>query len=510
MSQRKPEHPGHSRRAVLRALGLGLPAVAACNKPYMTTNPPGPYTSTLPTGSTGETGVVGTTDTATTPPTEDRTPEPTEPWQGMGPDDRTAFPMGVQTGDPTDTSLVVWTFCPGATQLTLHVALFDGTTWQAVQPITVGVGPDGYVHHTLGALPADQPLAVQFVDAKGAASAIGSARTAPSPDALVEVYLGATSCLDQSHGEFPSLDEVRTLGRLDAMLWLGDTVYADGNVALEDYRALWQEQLSKSTFQRCFAEVPGIWSWDDHEVGNNWDPQSIDPTQLDNAVTAFHETVPLPDEVRTTRTLWRSLRFGATVELFVLDCRGERHFDEGHYVSPQQLQWLMESLSASDAVWKVVATSVPITDMPPLWDVAEAHLDRWDGFPGTQRADLLAHIRDSQLSGVFFVAGDLHQTTVSRVDPPGGAGEGLLEVMAGPGGSFRNAIARTLDDEQWLYADADWSATRLTFRPDGTARIQVAYEEGGELMLDMTIDTAGEVVRIDTVRNPWRESTTTP
>jgi len=497
MSKRRPASPGHSRRAIIRALGLGLPAVAACSR--ATTNPPPP--STTPAG--GDSTDTGA-DTATRPPADPRTEEPSEDWEGVGPADTDAFPLGLQLGEPTDDALVAWAWAPGASSVSFHVATWDGASWVVSAPVVATPGAEGYVHQSLEGLGPDQPIAVQ-AESAGMFSPLVYGRTTPAADAEPEVFLGATSCLDQNHGEFPSLDEVRAVGRLDAMIWLGDTIYADGRRQIEEFRALWREQLGKGSFQRFLARVPGIWSWDDHEVGNNWDPQTIDPDWLDTAVQAFHETVPLPDHVRTSRRLWRSLRFGRTVELFVLDVRGERDAEAGHYVSPEQLQWLQEGLSASPCVWKVVATSVPITDMPALWDIGGAQEDRWDGFPGTQRQELLAHIRSEGLRGVFFVAGDLHQTTVSRVDVAGGDGDDLLEIMAGPGGSFLNTLARTIEGEQFVYKDADWSAARLSFHPAGTARIQVAFEEGGDLMLDMTIDVDGNVVRIDAERHPWRE-----
>mgnify|MGYP000468493290 FL=1 len=506
MSRRKPVDPGHSRRAIIRALGLGLPAVAAActasNPPEPDTSRPGdPAPDSGPDSGrdTGSTADTGSPDTA-----DPRTPDPTSPWDGMGAADTDTFPLGVQTGEPRPDALLAWTWSPKATAITWHIALWDGATW-VVQPTQdATAGDDGYVHHDLLGLPADQPVAVQ-AEIDGVFSAVAWGRTAPAIDSRPEVFLSATSCLDQNHGEYPSLDEVQSLGPIDAMIWLGDTVYADGRSELYQYRALWRSQLGKDSFQRLLHNVPGIWTWDDHEVGNNWNPQTIDQGLLDIAVQAFHETVPLPDTVRSTRKLWRSLRFGQTVELFVLDCRGERNEGAGHYVSPEQLQWLMDGLAASECTWKVVATSVPITDMPVLWDALGAQLDRWDGFPTTQRAELLSHIRQLGLQGVFFVAGDLHQSTVSFVDPEGGDGDNLLEIMAGPGGSFLNPAARVIEGDQFVYKDADWSCARMSFHPGGTATLQVVHEHGGDLMLEMTIDTSGQVVSIEQERHPWDE-----
>jgi alkaline phosphatase D len=437
---------------------------------------------------------TGDTGSAETP----RAAEPAALWPGVGAPDPVAFPLGMQTGEPHDDGLVVWVYAPGAATATLHGAAWDGAAWVPLDPITVSPSAEGYAHAEVTGLGADVSVAWQ-TEAGGAYSPIAHGRTAIARDAAAEVRLGACSCLDQAHGEFPCLDAVQELGPIDAFVWLGDTIYADSRVDEPGYRALWQEQLSKPSFQRLLSKVPGVFTWDDHEVDNNWSPQSVSPARFAAAVKTFHETLPFPASVRDGGPLWRSLRFGRTVELFMLDCRGERDVDAGEYVSAQQLQWLIDGLRDSEAVWKVVATSVPITDWPGPWDLAQAQLDRWDGFPGTQRATLIEAAKS--VRGVMFLSGDLHQTTLSRVDPPGGPGEGLTEFLAGPGGSFLNAAARLLEGEQFPYADADWSAARMVFWPDGTAQLQTAYE-GGLLMMDARIDVDG-AVDVIVAAHPW-------
>jgi phosphodiesterase/alkaline phosphatase D-like protein len=398
----------------------------------------------------------------------------------------------------------VWTYAPTALQVTVHMARWDGTAWVDEPSLTGPASAEGYLHIEPDGLSPDTTYAVQS-EVDGTFSAVAQARTAPALDARVEVRFGGISCLDQLHGEFPALDALQSLGPIDAMLWLGDTIYADGLSTEAGYRNLWQTQLAKGSMQRMFQSAPGIFIWDDHEVTNNWDPQSIPAQHLDMAVKTFFETVPFPSTVRQTRRLWRSQRWGETVEVFVLDVRSERDRAAGQYISPEQLAWLKEGLSNSECVWKVVATTVPITDWPLAWNIADAQTDRWDGYEGTQRAEILSHIRQGALSGVFFVSGDLHQTTLSYVDPEGLDGDDLLEFLVGPGGSFLNTPARLLrDDPQFPYADADWSAGRMVFRPDGTAQLQTVHEHGA-LMLDATIDVAGGLT-ITTAMHPWEDA----
>jgi len=485
MSQRRPPRPSATRREIFRAMALAVPAAAlaaGCKGDQSSED-----TGSMPTGS-------GLT-------TVPRNPLPSAPWEGSASVDPTRFPLGAQTGEPRPDSLVFWAYAPGESTVDLHVARWDGSAWVDDGVRSATASPEGYVHLEPTDLEPDTTYAVQAVTADGAGSTVAHGRTAPAPDAAVEVVFGGTSCLDQGHGEYPSLDQVQELGPLDAMLWLGDTVYADSRSTEEGYRSLWQEQLSKATFQGILASTAGVWSWDDHEVDNNWNPQTILPSRLDMAVKTFFETVSLPESVRSTRKLWRSLRFGKTVELFVLDVRSERNRGAGEYVSPEQLAWLQQGLTDSECVWKVVATSVPITQWPLAWSIQDAHRDRWDGFEGTQRQELLDHIVDNELRGVLFVGGDLHQTTLSYVDPAGETGENLLEFLVGPGGSFLNVAARLLDDDQFPYGDGDWSAGRMSFLPDGTARLQTVHESG-EMMMEAVIDIDGNVT-LELENHPW-------
>jgi alkaline phosphatase D len=444
-------------------------------------------------------GTASPKDTGLT--TEPRPEPPTAWWSGVAPVDPVRFPLGAQTGEPLPDSFVAWTYAPDEAEVDIQLARWDGSAWVEEEALPTTPSAEGYVHLEPTGLASDTYYAIQAVTPDGAGSAVAHIHTAPDPEAAVEVRFGGTSCLDQTHGEFPSLDALQTLGPIDGMLWLGDTVYADGRRTVEAYRDLWQEQLAKGTIQRLFAVAPGVFTWDDHEVDNNWDPQTFPAPQLNAAVNAFFETVPLPESVRSTRRLWRSLRFGRTVELFMLDVRSERDRAAGHYISPEQLDWLRSGLSDSPCVWKLVATSVPITDWPLAFDVLNAQLDRWDGFGGTQRQDLIDHIVDNDLRGVMFVSGDLHQTTLSYLDPAGGKGENLLEFLVGPGGSFINIAARLLEGEQFPYGDADWSAGRMVFRPDGTARLQTIHEDG-EMMMEAVIDLDGNVT-LELENHPW-------
>ena len=259
-----------------------------------------------------------------------RTPEPSTPWPGRGTDDGAAFPMGVQAGAPRPEGLTLWTKYVGAETLSVVVAAWDGTAWTEVTTLDASPADGGYTHVILqGQLP-DMPLAYQFEDSAGARSPVGHARTATSARSTAPVRIGACSCLHQEHVEFPALHRVQEVGPVDLFFWLGDTVYQDGNRTLEAYRDRWATNLGSQTFRTLLSGSACVYTWDDHEVTNNWDARTIDPDHLAAATAAFFEIIPHVPEVR--ERLWHSFRYGP-VEFWVLDCRGERDVarTEGDY-----------------------------------------------------------------------------------------------------------------------------------------------------------------------------------
>ena len=211
----------------------------------------------------------------------------------------------------------------------------------------------------------------------------------------------------------------------------GDTVYADDAHSREEYDACYAYNLSTLGFQAIMEGAPGIFSWDDHEIANNWTRDAISEARLEAATSAYFENLAIAPIEGSPRRLWRSFRFGQTVELFVLDCRGERIPEIGQYISPEQMAWLKAGLEQSTATWKIIHNSVPITQMPAVYQVPVMREDRWDGFP-EQRDELLDHITANGLTGILFVSGDLHQSLFRDSKPK--TAKPHFEICAGPSG----------------------------------------------------------------------------
>lgn len=461
-----------NRRQLLERLGLGVAALStgAC------TPTPTPY---IP----------------------DRKPLPDSDWTGSFEVDENLYPLGVQSGAPRPDSLLFWTRYLGEVALELVLMVYEDGEWLEHSREAVVADGDGYVHHPTKELSSDTSVAFQFVDTNGLGSPVGHSRTALSNGSQAVLRFGATSCTSKNHIDFPSLSNLRQRFDLDFFAWLGDTVYADDAETVEEYRSLYEYNINTEGFQAILSRTPGIFGWDDHEVANNWDLESIDPARLEQATAAFYQNLAIEQFPDHPNRLWRSFRFGDTAEVFVLDCRGERQPSKELYISQEQMNWLKEGLSRSTAAWKLVLNSVPITQMPAVYQFPEMLKDRWEGFPA-QREELLDHITDNEMTGVLFLSGDLHQCSLSRVEATGPR-RSILEVCAGPSGpNFLGTPARFFEDgDQWLWADAEFCATYFACHGSGRCHI-VTVDEEDNTLFEGIINVHGTLLS-STIFHPW-------
>ena len=354
------------------------------------------------------------------------------------PEDIEVFPAGVIAGDPVPSFMMLWTQTTAASEVRLKVWIPDIDPQEPRmvdllydQPVTVAEA--GVVHQFVGAVVPGRRHGYAFFTAD-ARSRVGYFTAAPPGDALVRLTFSGTHGTHQKHAPYPALVKNAGFEPFTLYLHLGDSIYADDAESLEDFRAMWRENWQSEGFRAILADTVYLPVWDDHEVENDYSLESSDPVRVWRAQTAFYEFNPISRIPGAGFRLWRSWKWGRTVEFFALDCRGERLPStredlDAQYISPEQMAWLKDALLSSDAVFKLIINSAPIWDMPEIWMNT---YDRWEGY-FAQRQELIDFILESGMTDVYFVTGDFHMATVGSLDPPGGSGDILWEFIVGPG-----------------------------------------------------------------------------
>lgn len=332
------------------------------------------------------------------------------------------FPDGIASGDVTHQAAVIWT----RTSLPTAVAVEIGTDPQLrgarrlrpvrATPVTglaVRVDADGL-----------QPAQRYYYRAvvPGGRSEIGTFVTAPAPGAAAPLSLLWGADTMDLFQPFRIFTAMQARGA-DLFLYLGDTVYADLGLeratTLEEYRRKYRANRADASLRTFLARTATWVTWDDHEVANNFDRTH---PRLAIGRQAFIEAWPIRlDPAQPTR-LYRSLRWGRTAEIFILDTRQYRDRaatpdgPDKTMLGAEQKRWLLDGLARSDAAVKIVASTV----------ILRYHgRDSWGGY-AHERDELLRAIRDRGLGPVIFLAGDVHYAAWIR------HAEGPYEAVAGP------------------------------------------------------------------------------
>ncbi len=369
------------------------------------------------------------------------------------------FGHGVASGDPLPDSVVLWTRCPGATEVEWIVAR-DPDLHHVVSAGTAGTVPDA--DHTVKVDPGGLEPATTYwyrFAAGGEVSPTGRTRTAPAAGAAVDrLRLGLVSCASYADGWFHAY---RNLARrdVDLVVHVGDYLYENGRhsrdgprrhpaaraVTLDDYRTRHALYKSDPDLRALHARHPMAAVWDDHELaGGAWSggarehiPRRDGPwvERKAAAVRAYWEWMPLrpPDPARPER-IYRTLGWGDLVDLTLLDTRligrdeplgpnvVARVPRAGRSIlGDAQRRWLAAEMAASTARWRLLANQVVLAPTP----LVAGHLlnpGQWDGFPEERDwlYGVLGAARDGLPGGnVGVLSGDIHSSWANDL-PVGG------------------------------------------------------------------------------------------
>ena len=367
------------------------------------------------------------------------------------------FALGVASGDPAHSSVVLWT--------RLAPAPLDGggmpaepvpVRWElardeafahVIQRGEVVADPaDAHaVHVEVGDLAPDGWYWYRF-SALGQESRVGRTRTLPPPGAKPDrLRLAVASCQAWVGGPYPAYRDLAAQD-LDLVLHLGDYIYETSGGSLDEFRRLHALYKTSPDLRDAHARFPFVATWDDHEVINNYAAgigSSPDGRPFlerrANAYRAFYEHLPLrrasmpsgPDAL-----IYRRFAWGRLAEFSILDGRqyrsdqpcgdpfigpvcGEEEDPDRTMLGPVQERWLLDGMRASKARWNVLAQQ---TIMAPYdYDVGPDEyraLDAWDGYTAA-RERILDEFGGGRVANPVVLSGDWHSSWVNDLDRDG-------------------------------------------------------------------------------------------
>ena len=383
--------------------------------------------------------------------------------------DRVQITHGVQSGDVSVDSGVVWARADRPSRLLVEVATTDSFR-DIKSAVFIDALPeaDFIAKALLENLPADQDIfyRVSFQDLSSAVfgeAQIGHFRT-PSKERRSVSFLWSGDTMGQGWGIDPARGGMRTYATMrnnqpDFFIHCGDNIYADCPIVAEttlpdgevwrsivteeksrpaetlaDYRGNYKYNLLDDNLRAFNAVVPTFALWDNHEVMETWWPDEPLPQKplgekntlafAARARRAFHEFLPVRDTMAEPGRIYRKIGYGPLLDVFMLDLRSYRGPDGPHtdsilrpddyLLGPQQVAWLKRELMRSQATWKAIAADTPIGYVVNTTGIEHADGPRGRGL---EIADLLSFIKHVGIRNTLWLTADLHYTAAHYYDP---------------------------------------------------------------------------------------------
>ncbi|MBV9132184.1 MAG: alkaline phosphatase D family protein, partial [Chloroflexi bacterium] len=454
------------------------------------------------------------------------------------------FAYGVASGDMTSTSAILWTRTPETGDITPELSTnpdFGAPT--ELTAVRSSESNDFTLKVTATQLSPGTDYYYRFRSAD-AVSDVGTFRTAYGADQDAAVTLGFTGDAHWAWKPYPLLASL-VKEPLDTFVFLGDLIYESRNLetgkngtiaaeSLDDFRWKYRENreprpggASDMVPMRDLYEHFGQYSvFDNHETGFSKqkgappyitggaqvDGQFVNQTEgFRNRIQAYSEYQPVEDAVVQatgdprldgTRQFYRTVSWGANVELFILDDRSYRDAALANATDPAaadcsrtmlgapQLSWFENQLTSAQShgvTWKVVVISSPIQELGKDFDGTKA----WPAGYVCERNRLLKFIDDKGINNVVFLTTDNHYTVINNLSyntDPGDPSSALMparnaiEILTGPLGADTDAIDQThnVDVYGLSLRDADrkvvdtWNGTL----PDAKGKLNGLVQQG--------------------------------
>jgi alkaline phosphatase D len=271
-----------------------------------------------------------------------------------------AFQHGIASGDPTQTSVLIWTRVTPELEGPMSVAwgvARDSGFKDVVKRGTFNTGPerDYTVKVDVQGLEPGQ-LYYYWFSVGRTSSPGGATRTLPATG-VSDYRMAVVSCSNWPFGYFNAYREIArrgAQGKIDAVIHLGDYIYEysvngygsaigkelDRNhvpehetITLADYRQRHAQYKSDPDLQAAHAVAPWFCTWDDHESTNNSYRTGAENHQADTegdwsvrkavAVQAYLEWMPVrdPEAGKAREAIWRKFEIGDLATLFLLESR---------------------------------------------------------------------------------------------------------------------------------------------------------------------------------------------
>jgi len=278
-------------------------------------------------------------------------------------------------------------------------------------------------------------------------------RTPFAPSAPRKFKIGISSGFGSTNRPYENLVPAAN-ENLDFFVMVGNSIFADfrGNASdtLPTLHAKYNATLSQSGFRALSASTSFYAQIGKQEMYFPYQSLSnpaifaqLGP-YLFNTLTAFKQSWGIGLDGSTQ--LYRKFSWGDAIDLFVIDIRTEI-IPFNTIMSRVQMDWLKQGLASSTARFKLVAETLPISNIAEI-DAATYQalvFELWSTY-ADNRTEILQHIEDNKINGVVFLSGGLDyglmRVNATKLNATSSNTQNAFEIVSGPSGSLINSNVR--------------------------------------------------------------------
>ncbi len=250
------------------------------------------------------------------------------------------------------------------------------------------------------------------------------------------------------------------------MVWLGDTWYTREVDYYSEWGLWYRAQHDRATpvLQDFLKAMPHFSIWDDHDYG----PNGIGKNYIlkDASRKVYMNYFCNPSYGENNQGIFSMISWG-DADIFLTDNRWWRSEDsmkdsvdgkpnpEKIMLGPVQMERLKNSLLFSRATFKIIAMgSQALNPKSPF--------DKWWSYP-VEYDEFMNFIRDYNITGVVFLTGDRHHSSIIKVERPGTYP--LYDITVSPLTSGTYAFGGPEKDNPYriLGIDGKWNYGKFSF-----------------------------------------------
>eukprot|EP01130_Rhizamoeba_saxonica_P017887 TRINITY_DN8798_c0_g1_i1.p1 TRINITY_DN8798_c0_g1~~TRINITY_DN8798_c0_g1_i1.p1 ORF type:complete len:1347 (+),score=353.90 TRINITY_DN8798_c0_g1_i1:25-4041(+) len=272
-------------------------------------------------------------------------------------------------------------------------------------------------------------------------------------DITRKIRFGASGGFGQTNTPWETLTRASEQN-LDFFILAGDLVYTEelSDIAKDDFEEKYTTSFAVQGLYDLLQTTNVYAVWNSYETGQfsfseelstNSNSTTYNPFQSEETIRQrYADAYDAFNEAYGRDENYQKISIGNnSIDLFILDTVSERTLDR--IMSVEQMDWFKDELLASEATFKIIVHSSPISDISDIsFSLQQTLFYTWNTY-GVQRQEIIDFIDEEDIPGIMWISGGLEMAGLyTNISSNNISSYAQFEIFVGPAGSRINPNVR--------------------------------------------------------------------